>query len=54
MKINHHGLDHLAICVPSTDDALKIWRDQFGFTPLAALRADEAFGYEIIHKEQES
>jgi methylmalonyl-CoA/ethylmalonyl-CoA epimerase len=31
MNINHHGLDHLALCVPSTDDALKIWRDQFGF-----------------------
>lgn len=31
MSINHRGLDHLAICVPSTDEALKIWRDQFGF-----------------------
>ncbi len=29
--IKHHGLDHLAICVPSTDDALKIWRDRLGF-----------------------
>lgn len=25
------ALDHLAICVPSTEDALKIWRDQLGF-----------------------
>lgn len=29
--MKHQGLDHLAICVPSTDDALKIWRDQLGF-----------------------
>jgi methylmalonyl-CoA/ethylmalonyl-CoA epimerase len=25
------GLDHLAIAVPDTEAALKIWRDQFGF-----------------------
>ena len=25
------GLDHLAIVVPSTEDALKIWRDRLGF-----------------------
>ena len=25
------GLDHLAITVPDTDVALKIWRDRFGF-----------------------
>lgn len=29
--MKHQGLDHFAICVPSTDDALKIWRDQLGF-----------------------
>ncbi len=29
--MKHQGLDHLAICVPSTEDALKLWRDQFGF-----------------------
>ncbi len=29
--MNHHGLDHLAIVVPSTEDALKIWRDRLGF-----------------------
>ena len=29
--MQHHGLDHLAIVVPSTDEALKIWRDQLGF-----------------------
>ena len=25
------GLDHLAIVVPDTDEALKLWRDTFGF-----------------------
>ena len=29
--MKHRGLDHLAIVVPSTDDALKIWRDKLGF-----------------------
>lgn len=29
--MKHQGLDHLAIVVPSTDEALKIWRDQLGF-----------------------
>lgn len=28
------GLDHIAIAVPDTDEALKIWRDRFGFTVL--------------------
>jgi methylmalonyl-CoA/ethylmalonyl-CoA epimerase len=31
MPLDHHGLDHLAICVPSTEDALQIWRDRLGF-----------------------
>ena len=31
MNIKHQGLDHFAICVPSTDDALRIWRDTLGF-----------------------
>ncbi len=29
--LTHQGLDHLAIAVPDTDAALKIWRDQCGF-----------------------
>jgi methylmalonyl-CoA/ethylmalonyl-CoA epimerase len=29
--MKHRGLDHFAICVPSTDEALKIWRDRLGF-----------------------
>jgi methylmalonyl-CoA/ethylmalonyl-CoA epimerase len=31
-----HGLDHFAIAVSDTDEALKIWRDKFGFTLLYA------------------
>lgn len=29
--MKHQGLDHLAIAVPSTEEALKIWRDRLGF-----------------------
>ncbi|HIG31293.1 MAG TPA: VOC family protein [Planctomycetes bacterium] len=29
--MNHQGLDHLAIVVPDTEAALKIWRDTLGF-----------------------
>ncbi len=29
--MKHNGLDHIAIAVSNTDDALKLWRDQFGF-----------------------
>jgi methylmalonyl-CoA/ethylmalonyl-CoA epimerase len=32
MSLSHQGLDHLAIVVPSTEDALKIWRDRLGFS----------------------
>ena len=28
------GLDHLAIVVPDTEEALKTWRDRFGFPVL--------------------
>lgn len=27
----HQGLDHFAIVVPDTNEALKLWRDTFGF-----------------------
>ena len=30
----HQGLDHLAIAVPNTEEALKLWRDRFGFKVL--------------------
>ena len=29
--MQHQGLDHLAIAVPSTKEALKVWRDKLGF-----------------------
>ena len=29
--MKHQGLDHLAIAVPDTEEALKIWRDTMGF-----------------------
>lgn len=32
--MNHQGLDHLAIAVPDTDEALKVWRDRLGFKVL--------------------
>jgi methylmalonyl-CoA/ethylmalonyl-CoA epimerase len=32
--MNHQGLDHLAIAVPDTEEALKVWRDKFGFKVL--------------------
>jgi methylmalonyl-CoA epimerase len=32
--MKHQGLDHLAIAVPDTEEALKIWRDKFGFKVL--------------------
>jgi methylmalonyl-CoA epimerase len=32
--MNHLGLDHLAIAVPDTEAALKLWRDTLGLTVL--------------------
>jgi methylmalonyl-CoA/ethylmalonyl-CoA epimerase len=32
--MKHEGLDHLAIVVPDTEAALKIWRDKLGFKVL--------------------
>ncbi|MGC6424471.1 MAG: VOC family protein [Lentimonas sp.] len=29
--MKHNGLDHLAIAVPDTEEALKLWRDAMGF-----------------------
>lgn len=36
--MKHNGLDHLAIVVPDTQEALKLWRDTFGF-PVVAQEA---------------
>ena len=30
-SLPHNGLDHLAIVVPDTAEALKLWHDQLGF-----------------------
>jgi methylmalonyl-CoA/ethylmalonyl-CoA epimerase len=30
-QLPFRGLDHLAIAVPNTEEALKIWRDRLGF-----------------------
>jgi methylmalonyl-CoA/ethylmalonyl-CoA epimerase len=32
--MRHQGLDHIAIAVPDTEEALKVWRDKFGFEVL--------------------
>ena len=32
--MKHQGLDHLAIAVPDTEEALIVWRDKFGFKVL--------------------
>lgn len=38
--LNHRGLDHLAIAVADTDEALKTWRDRLGFRVLLAERVN--------------
>ncbi len=39
--MKHQGLDHLAIAVPDTEEALRIWRDKFGFK---VLRSEDVNG----------
>jgi len=39
--MKHQGLDHFAIVVPDTEEALKIWRDQFGFEVLYSENVNE-------------
>jgi len=34
MPLKHNGLDHLAIVVPNTEDALRLWRDKIGLKVL--------------------
>lgn len=36
------GLDHFAIAVPDTEEALKVWRDKFGFTLLYGEDVNDA------------
>jgi methylmalonyl-CoA/ethylmalonyl-CoA epimerase len=40
--MKHQGLDHMAIVVPDTEDALRIWRDKFGFKVLFAEDVNNA------------
>jgi methylmalonyl-CoA/ethylmalonyl-CoA epimerase len=35
-----NGLDHLAIVVPDTEAALKVWRDRFGFPVLLSEKVN--------------
>jgi methylmalonyl-CoA/ethylmalonyl-CoA epimerase len=38
--MKHRGLDHLAIAVANTDEALKTWRDLLGFEVLYAEKVN--------------
>jgi methylmalonyl-CoA/ethylmalonyl-CoA epimerase len=38
--MNFTGLDHLAIAVPNTEAALKIWRDKLGFQVVLAEKVN--------------
>lgn len=40
--MKYQGLDHLAIAVPDTEAALKIWRDKFGFKVLYSEEVNNA------------
>lgn len=39
--MNHQGLDHIAIAVPDTESALKLWRDTLGFPVLYSEDVNE-------------
>jgi methylmalonyl-CoA/ethylmalonyl-CoA epimerase len=36
-----NGLDHLAIVVSDTEEALKVWRDKFGLRPVLQEKVNE-------------
>lgn len=40
--MKHEGLDHLAIVVPDTEAALRIWRDALGFPVLYSEDVNDA------------
>ena len=42
--MRHQGLDHLAIAMPDTEAALKLWRDTFGFKVLCGEDANGGTG----------
>ncbi|MEM7333324.1 MAG: VOC family protein [Chloroflexota bacterium] len=35
------GLDHLAIVVPDSEEALKVWRDRFGFEVVVSEKVNQ-------------
>lgn len=38
----HQGLDHFAVAVPDTEEALKLWRDTLGFPVLYSEDVNDA------------
>ena len=40
MALSHNGLDHLAIAVADTTEALKLWRDKMGLKVLFAEKVN--------------
>ena len=40
MALPHNGLDHLAIAVPDTEEALILWRDKIGLKVLFAEKVN--------------
>ncbi|MEO6244517.1 MAG: VOC family protein [Opitutaceae bacterium] len=46
--MKHSGLDHLAIVVPSTEEALKTWRDRLGF-PVVCSEVVNGGGVRLTH-----
>ena len=40
--MKHNGLDHLAIAVPDTEEALKLWRDTMGFEVVCSEKVNDA------------
>lgn len=41
MALQHHGLDHIAIAVSDTEEALKLWRDAIGLKVLYAEKVNK-------------
>ena len=46
--MHHQGLDHFASAVPSTNDALKIWRDKLGFPVICSEVVNDG-GVRLTH-----
>ena len=40
MTLKHNGLDHIAIAVPDTEEALKLWRDTIGLKVLFSQKVN--------------